>query len=107
MRHVFNDKRIDNTKLRPELLNVHERDMEPEDGMQEDILLELPPSAGYQKIITAIDVISRQVFVYPVSNPSAVKTAKVIIHFFKKAHTYLHLWSQKKDQYSFLRPLVR
>ena len=47
--------------------------------MQIDLLPELPPSGGYENIITAIDVFSRYAFAYPVSNPTAVNTAKVII----------------------------
>ena len=47
--------------------------------MQINLLPELPPSAGYEIIITAIDVFSRFAFAYPVSNPTAVNTAKAII----------------------------
>ena len=47
--------------------------------MQIDFLPELPPSGGYENIIYAIDVFSRYTFAYPVSNPTAVSTAKVII----------------------------
>ena len=32
----------------------------------------------YENIITAIDVFSRYAFAYPVSNPTAVNTVKVI-----------------------------
>ena len=47
--------------------------------MQIDLLPELPPSGCYENIITAIDVFSRYAFAYPVSNPRAVNTAKVIL----------------------------
>ena len=47
--------------------------------MQIDLLPELPPSGGYENIITAIDVFSRYAFAYPHSNPTAVNTAKFII----------------------------
>ena len=56
--------------------------------MQIDLLPELAPSGGYEKIITAIDVISRYAFAYPVSNPTAVNTAKVIIDITTR-HAYL------------------
>ena len=56
--------------------------------MQIDLLPELPPSGGYENIITAIDVFSRYVFAYPVSNPTAVNTAKVIIDIMTR-HAYL------------------
>ena len=57
--------------------------------MQIDLLPELPPSGGYENIITAIDVFARYAFAYPVSNPTAVNTAKVIIDNMTK-HAYLH-----------------
>ena len=56
--------------------------------MQIDLLPELPPSGGYENIITAKDVFSRYAFAYPVSNPTAVNTAKVIIDITKR-HAYL------------------
>ena len=56
--------------------------------MQNDLLPELPPSGGYENIIRAIDVFSRNAFAYPVSNPTAVNTAKVIIDIMT-IHAYL------------------
>ena len=56
-----------------------EWDLGPEVIMQIELLPELPPSGGYENIITAIDVFSRYAFAYPSSNPTAVNTAKVII----------------------------
>ena len=47
--------------------------------MRVEFLPELPPSGGYEKIITAIDVFSRYAFSYQVSSPTYVKTANVII----------------------------
>ena len=64
------------------------RDLGPEDLMQIDLLPESPPSGGYQNIITAIDVFSRYEFAYPVPNPTAVNTAKVIIDIMTR-HAYL------------------
>ena len=55
--------------------------------MQFELLPDLPPSGGYENIITAIDVFSRYAFVYPVSNPTAVNTAKVIIDIMTR-HVY-------------------
>ena len=46
--------------------------------MKIDLLPELPPSGGYEKIFTAIDVFSRYAIPYTVSNPTAVNTVKVI-----------------------------
>ena len=56
--------------------------------MQIDLLPNLPPSGGYENIITAMDVLSRYLFAYPVTDASATNTAKVIIDIMTK-HTYL------------------
>ena len=56
--------------------------------MQIDLLPEIPRSGGYENIITAIDVFSRYAFAYPVSNPTAVNTAKIIIDIMTR-HAYL------------------
>ena len=84
----IHDKRINNTRINPELIHIPEWDLGPEDLMQIDLLRELPPSGGYENIITAIDVFSRYAFAYPVSNPTAVNTAKVIIDIMTR-HAYL------------------
>ena len=76
------------TRITPELIHIPEWDLGPEDLMQIDLLPELPPSGGYENIITAIDVFSRYAFAYPVSNPTAVNTAKVIIDIMTR-HAYL------------------
>ena len=82
------DKRISNELLTPELLNLPEWTLGPDDAMQIDLLPNLPPSGGYKNIITAMDVFSRYLFAYPVADASAANTAKVIIDIMTK-HTYL------------------
>ena len=82
------DKRINNKRITPDLIHIPEWDLAPEDLMQIDLLPELPPSGGYENIITAFDVFSRYAFAYPVSNPTVVNTAKVIIDIMTR-HTYL------------------
>ena len=82
------DKRIPNSSITPELLNLPERDLGPEDSMQIDLLPKLPPSGGYENIITTMDVFSRYLFAYPVTDASATNTAKVIIDLMT-THTYL------------------
>ena len=82
------DKRINNTRITPELFHIPEWDLGPGDLMQIDLLPELPPSGGYENIITAIDVFSRYAFAYPVSNPTAVNTTKIIIVIMTR-HAYL------------------
>ena len=82
------DKRINNTRITPELIHIPERDLGPEDLMQIDLLPDVPPSGGYENITAAIDVFSRYAFAYPVSNPRAVNTAKIIIDIMTR-HAYL------------------
>ena len=82
------DKRIPNSSITPELPNLPEWDLGPEDAMQIDLLPNLPPSGGYENIITAMDVFSRYLFAYPVTDASATNTEKVIIDIMTK-HTYL------------------
>ena len=82
------DKRIQNTSITPELLNLPEWDLGPEDALQIDLLPNLPPSGGYENIITALDVFSRYLFAYPVTDASATSTAKVLIDIMTR-HTYL------------------
>ena len=82
------DKSTNNTRITPEVIHIPEWDPGPEELIQIDLLPELPPSGGYENIITAIDVFSRYAFAYPVSNPTAENTAKVIIDIMKR-HAYL------------------
>ena len=56
--------------------------------MQIDLVPGLPPSVGYENIVTAIDVFSRYLFAYPTSNQEAKAVAKVIINIMTK-HAYL------------------
>ena len=74
--------------ITPELLNLLEWDLGPEDALQIDLLLNLPPSGGYENLITALDVFSRYLFAYPVTDASATSTAKVLIEIMTR-HTYL------------------
>ena len=82
------DKRKNNTRITPELIHIPEWDLGPEDLRQIDLLPELPPSGGFENIITAIDVFSRYAFAYPFSNPTGVNTANVIIDIMTR-HAYL------------------
>ena len=52
--------------------------------MQIDLVLELPPSGGYENIVTAKDVFSRYLFAYPTSNRDAKIIAKVLINIMTK-----------------------
>ena len=82
------DKRVPNNTITPELLNLPEWDLGPEDAMQIDLLSNLPTSGGYQTVMTAIDVFSRYLFAYPLIEATATNVAKVIIDIMTK-HSYL------------------
>ena len=56
--------------------------------MQIDLLPNLPPSGGYENVLTAIDVFSRYLFAYPLTDASAINVAKVLIDIMTK-HSYL------------------
>ena len=56
--------------------------------MQIDLVRRLPPSGGYEKIVTAMDVFLRYLFAYPTSNQDPTTIAKVIINIMTK-HAYL------------------
>ena len=56
--------------------------------MQIDLVPKLPPSGGYENILTAMDVFSRCFSAYPTSNHDAKTIAKVLINIMTK-HAYL------------------
>ena len=82
------DKRVPNATITPDLLNLPEWNLGPEDAMQIDLLPNLPPSGGYENVLTAIDVFSRYLFAYPLTDASAINVAKAIIDIMTK-HAYL------------------
>ena len=82
------DKRVPDATITPELLNLPEWDLGPEDAMQIDLLPNLPPSGGYENVLTAIDVFSGYLFAYPLTDASAINVAKAIIDIMTK-HAYL------------------
>ena len=57
--------RINPQLTRPPLQNPHENINAPEDAMQIDLVPGLPPSGGYENIVTAMVVCSRYLFAYP------------------------------------------
>ena len=73
---------------RPPLQNRNEHITAPEDSTQIDLLPELPPSGGYENIVTAMDVFFRYLFAYPTANQDAKTIAKVLINIMTK-HAYL------------------
>ena len=88
MRKLYKRQKMPNSSITPELLNLPEWDLGPEDAREIDLLPNLPPNGGYENIITAMDVFSRYLFAYPVTDASATNTAKVIFDILTK-RTYL------------------
>ena len=82
------ESRIDCSLTRLPLQNPNEHITAPEDAMQIDLVPELPPSGGYENIVTPMDVFSRFLFAYPTSNQDAKTIAKVLINIMTK-HAYL------------------
>ena len=62
------ESRINPQLTRPPLQNPNEHITAPEDAMQIDLVPALPPSGGYENIVTAIDVFSRFLFAHSTSN---------------------------------------
>ena len=78
------ESRIDPSLSRPSLQNPNEHITAPEDAIQIDLVPELPPSGGYENIVTAMDVFSRYLFAYPTANQDAKTIAKVLITIMTK-----------------------
>ena len=82
------DKRINTTRITAKLIHISEWDLGPEKLKKIDLLPVLQPNGVYENIITAKDVFPRYAFAYPVSNPTAVNTAKNIADMISR-HAYL------------------
>ena len=82
------ESRIDPSLTRPPLQNPNEHITAPEDAIQIDLVPELPPSGGYENIVTTMDVFSRYLFAYPTTNQDAKTIATVLINIMTK-HAYL------------------
>ena len=80
--------RVDDRLSRPPLQNPNEHITAPEDAMQKDLVPEMPPSGGYENIVTAMDVFSRFLFAYPTSKQDVKTIARVIFNIMTK-HAYL------------------
>ena len=87
-KQCIREPRIDPSLTRPPLQNPNEHNTAPEDAIQIDLVPELPPSGGYENIVTAMDVFSRYLFAYPTANQDAKTIAKVLINIMTK-HAYL------------------
>ena len=78
------ESHIDRSLTRLPLQNPNEHITTPEYAMQIDLVPELPPSGGYENIVTAMDVFSRYLFAHPTSNQNAKTIAKVLINIMTK-----------------------
>ena len=78
------ESRIDRSLTRFPLQNPNDHITAPEDAMQIDLVPDLPPSGGYENIVTAMDVFSRYLFAYPTSNQGAKTSGKVLINIMTK-----------------------
>ena len=86
--HCIRESRIHRSLTRPPLRNPNEHLTAPEDAMQNELVPELPPSGGYENIVTAMDVFSRFLIAYATSNEDAKTIAKFLINIMTK-HAYL------------------
>ena len=82
------ESQIDHSLTLSSLQNPNEIITAHEDAIQTDLVPELPPSGGYENIVTAMDVFSRYLFVYPTSNLNA-KTFAKFIFIINTKHAYL------------------
>ena len=82
------DKRVPNATITPELPNLPEWDLGPEEAMQIDLFPNLPPSRGYETVLTAIDDFSRYLSAYSLTDASAINVAKDLIDVMTK-YAYL------------------
>ena len=82
------ESRINPRLTHPPLQNPNENITAPENATRIDLVPGLPPSGGFENILTAMDVFSRYLFAFPTSNQDAETVAKVIINIMTK-HAYL------------------
>ena len=87
-KHCPRESRINPRLTHSPLQIPNEHITVPEDAMQIDVVPELPPSGGYENIVTAMDVFSRYLFVRRTSNQDAKPIAKVLSTI-KTKHAYL------------------
>ena len=69
--------RTDHSLNRPSVQNPNEHIAAPEGALQNDLMPELPPTCGYENIMTAMDVIYCYLFAYPTFNQDAKTNSKV------------------------------
>ena len=78
---------FDRSPTHPPLQNNNEQITAPEDAMQVDLVPGLPPSGGFENIVTAMDIIFRYVFACRTFYQDAKTIAKIIINIMNM-HAY-------------------
>ena len=87
-KQCIRESKIDRSLTRVPLQNPNEHINVPDNTMQIDLVPELPPSGGFKNIVTAMDMFSRYLFAYPISNQDAKTLSKVLFNIMTK-HAYL------------------
>ena len=82
------ESQIDPRLTHPPLQKPNEYLAAPKDALQFDLAPGLPPSNGYENIVTPMDVFSRFLFAYPTSDQDAKTIPKVIFNVMTR-HTYI------------------
>ena len=82
------NSRINLQRTHPQLKNPNEYITAQENAMLIDLVLGLPPSGGFENIVTALDVFSRCLFAYPTSNQDP-KTITIFFINIMTKHAYL------------------
>ena len=80
--------RIDRRFTRPPLQNPLEHKTAPEDATHIDLVPELPPSCGYENVVTAMDVLFRSLFAYRTFN-QGIKTIAKTTNNIRTKHIHL------------------
>ena len=79
-----NDKRVRNNAITPDLLNLPQWDLGPEDAMLIDLLPNIPINGGYQPVMTTTDVFLWYLFAYPLIEVTATNVAEAIMDIMTK-----------------------
>ena len=82
------DSRNDRSFVRSPLLNPNEHNSAEEVAMQCDLVQELPPSGGYENIVTVMDVFFRFLYAFATWIQDANTITKIIFNIATK-YTYL------------------
>ena len=70
--HCIRESRVDDKLPRPDPQNPSGYMTAPADAMQIHLVPELPRSGGYENIVTAMDVFSKDLFAYPTSSQTQI-----------------------------------